>query len=133
MITTIKEFKNKINEAFPPKEPIGYINTDGELTNIKTDKRLNDAVDAWLLKVKARSDEEYTRDFPSLSKPVFTKNIGQKYIKIMEDNNSQKSTWGFIDNEGNIYKSANFNTPAKGVRGNVYADKQPLSYGELYR
>ena len=116
LITSINEYK-KITEAFPKKEPLSYVTPEGDMSNISTDKKLNDAVDAWLLKVTQKSNDEFTRNFPKLPKPSFTKKIGQKYIKIMEENIGQKSTWGFIDNQGNIYKSANYNTPAKGIRG----------------
>jgi len=33
---------------------------------------------------------------------------------------SSTSVYGFIDMEGNLYKAASWDTPAKGVRGNIF-------------
>jgi hypothetical protein len=48
---------------------------------------------------------------------------GKKYARIVQDNlvGSHRSSYAFVDAEGNIYKSAGWNKPAKGVRATVSA------------
>ena len=65
--------------------------------------------------------------------PKFEKIFGQKYIKIITKAPGTGSAFAFIDNNGNIYKPAGFKVPAKGIRGNVYDEKLPLTAGYLYR
>ncbi|QFR55883.1 hypothetical protein JC221_237 [Yersinia phage JC221] len=56
----------------------------------------------------------------------------RKYNRIVTDTRNketgkmfeQRSCAGFIDNEGNIYKSASWKAPAKGIRGNIFDDKK---------
>jgi len=56
----------------------------------------------------------------------FTK--GRKYYKIVEINKDGEPTsaHSFVDFEGNLYKVANWNTPAKGIRYNLNTDMELL-------
>lgn len=57
-----------------------------------------------------------------------------KYIKVVCEYLGQRSAFCFVDTEGNIYKSASWNKPAKGIRGNIYTDNLGVdAYGGLYR
>lgn len=44
---------------------------------------------------------------------------GRKYFKLINDHGSQRSVYCFIDIDGNVYKSATWNTPAKGIRFHI--------------
>lgn len=44
---------------------------------------------------------------------------GPKFARIVSDGGSQRSSYAFVDAEGNIYKSAGWKAPAKGVRATV--------------
>lgn len=44
---------------------------------------------------------------------------GPKFARIVSDGGSQRSSYAFVDAEGNIYKSAGWKAPAKGVRAIV--------------
>jgi hypothetical protein len=44
---------------------------------------------------------------------------GKKYARIVSDGGGQRSSYAFVDAEGNIYKSAGWSAPAKGARSTV--------------
>jgi len=84
-----------------------------------------------------KNDEEPSRDLKSSFKifldgakklvrkrrPDITLDFkeGKKFIKIIEKYGSQKSAWGFVNKEnGDIFKAATWNAPAKKARGNIY-------------
>lgn len=54
-----------------------------------------------------------------------------KYIRIWYTSANTRSSFAFVDHEGNIYKCAGWKAPAKGIRGHI--DNPPMSLGELYR
>ena len=57
---------------------------------------------------------------------------GGKYIKVFSQyNGKDKSVFAFVDADGNIYKPAGWNAPAKGVRARI-DDNPPLDGIQLY-
>ena len=44
---------------------------------------------------------------------------GPKFARIVQDGGGQRSSYAFVDAEGNIYKCAGWKAPAKGVRATV--------------
>lgn len=72
----------------------------------------------------------------TLDSSVFEAKFSPSWIKIISTTfggKGQKSVHCFIDYEGNIYKSASWNTPAKGVRGTLYDKNPPLDGADFYR
>lgn len=56
---------------------------------------------------------------------------GKKYAKIVHVSNGQRSAHAFVDmNNGDVYKSASWKSPAKGVRYNLLDDQ---SREEMYK
>jgi hypothetical protein len=56
--------------------------------------------------------------------------IGRKYVKIVDYDmrtGTHKSAHAFVDFDGNVYKAAGWNSPAKGIRYNLDTDLQKLS------
>lgn len=53
--------------------------------------------------------------------PIMTHTWGKKYIRIVKNEQSgSRSVYAFVDAQtGNIYKPANWNSPAKHIRGNL--------------
>lgn len=50
--------------------------------------------------------------------------VGRKYFKITNTTTygvSQESAEAFVDMDGNIYKAASWNAPAKHIRGNIFS------------
>lgn len=59
------------------------------------------------LNAKDECSEHYT----------FSVNPGKKYDKIVATNRyGSQHVYAFVDTDGNVYKSAGWNAPAKGVR-----------------
>lgn len=65
--------------------------------------------------------QDIVENFPeSVDYYSFSYIIGSKYIKIVKTNGTSKSAYCFVEiSTGNILKSANWKTPAKGTRGNI--------------
>ena len=62
---------------------------------------------------------------------------GRKYLKLFTvEANGRKMLYAFLDNDGNLYKSASWNAPAKHVRGNIFNEDNGLNccgpYGVAY-
>jgi hypothetical protein len=87
----------------------------------------------YIKEVKEASDKEWNENGYVLAPPTFSINRGAKYVKVIICTFGQKSVHCFLDNEGNIYKAASWNKPAKGIRGNINNDKKPLLGREFYR
>ena len=73
-------------------------------------------------------------------KRKLTARKGSKYIKIISEdvggNMNSRTVWGFVDkSNGDILKPANWKSPAKHNRGNIF-DEDPLlfigQYGPAY-
>jgi len=59
---------------------------------------------------------------------LFSAEPGRKYIRIVETYYNSRSVYCFLDQVGNIYKSASWKAPAKHIRGNIINDPD-FSYG----
>lgn len=95
------------------------------------------ALESYLHKVQEHSDndfkENYTILWESGQAPKYTSIRTAKWYKIFRID-SQKSIFCFIDpSTGDIYKPASWAAPAKGIRGNIFNDKLPLTSGSLYK
>lgn len=67
----------------------------------------------------------------------FDYTIGRRYIKIIRKSGGQRSVHCFLDRtNGNVLKSATWNSPAKHARGNIFAEDNGLDcmgpYGAAY-
>lgn len=77
--------------------------------------------DKLVAETNARLNSDWFEQFYVLEK-------GRKYHRIVKDDRNketgkafeQRSCAGFIDNEGNIYKSLGWKGPAKTPRGNLF-------------
>jgi len=87
----------------------------------------------YLLEIKEASDIDWKNNGFVLESPTFSIKKGDKYIKIVRTTYGQPSVHCFLDNEGNIYKAASWNKPAKGIRGNINDDKKPLLGRDYYK
>ena len=61
---------------------------------------------------------------------------GSKYFRIVANHGGQNSVYAFVEKAtGDVLKSASWAVPAKGVRGNIFADdaiKCCGPYGAIY-
>lgn len=65
--------------------------------------------------------------------PTFEIKEGVRFYKIISVD-SQTSVFCFVEKAtGDIYKAATWSQPAKGVRGNIFDEKPPLTSSSLYK
>ena len=87
----------------------------------------------YIAEVKAASDAEWEARGYTLDPPVFSLMRGSKYIRVVVTTFGSRSVHCFLDYDGNIYKSASWKTPAKGIRGHIDNEKKPLLGYDYYR
>lgn len=81
-------------------------------------KQIENAVDQICEAMQQRFQAQY----PTLEPLVFKKEQGRKYLKLIV----KGSVHAFIDADGNMYKPAGWQAPAKGIRFNVINDLPKL-------
>lgn len=94
---------------------------------MKTYEEINKAAQNFLSMMEIRRNARFQ---DSEFEIVATLVKGRKYHRIVTDTRikatgkmfDQRSCGGFIDGEGNIYKSAGWKAPAKNIRGNIFDD-----------
>lgn len=57
--------------------------------------------------------------FSSVGYTFLVERPGVKYTRIVQTATAHRSVYCFVDAEGNIYKSAGWKTPAKGIRSTL--------------
>jgi len=87
----------------------------------------------YVQEIKEASDAEWKRLKYVLDPPEFSIMRGSKYIRIVRTTFGSRSVHCFLDFDGNIYKSASWKIPAKGIRGNINNEKKPLLGYDYYR
>ena len=90
-------------------------------------------VESYLANLQEFSNKDFQVNYPNTwaagRHPIFSFKRGPKWIKVIRG----ESVFCFIDpTNGDIYKPAGYNTPAKGKRGNIFDEKVPLQEGQLY-
>lgn len=84
-------------------------------------------LDAYVEGVQAKFDEYMSNTFPTLRRVVISTMPGKRYVRIVEDNGSQRSVHSFVDTtNGDVLKSATWKAPAKHARGNIYSPNRGL-------
>lgn len=110
-----------------------------ELSGTKLkDKSFMQALEEYVKAVQDYSDKEMGENYANLVKlnmtPKFEIKIGKIWAKIVKTDAAQRSVFAFIKPDtGDIYKPASWDIAAKGIRGNIYDEKPPVSAGALYR
>jgi len=87
----------------------------------------------YIEEIKAASDAEWQARGFTIEPPVFSLMYGSKYVRVVVTTFGSAAVHCFLDKQGNIYKSASWKTPAKGIRGNINDDKKPLLGRDYYR
>jgi hypothetical protein len=86
------------------------------------DNNFSAAMDMFLDTIQKSSDTYMTVSFPKLPKPVYSVDLGKRYIRVVKTNDScNRSVYCFVDKtNGNVLKAASWKAPAKHARGNIY-------------
>jgi len=87
----------------------------------------------YVAEIKAKSDAEWKARGYTLAPPEFELKYGKKYIKVVVISFGSPAVHCFLDFDGNIYKSASWSKPAKGIRGHIDNENKPLLGRDYYR
>lgn len=106
------------------------------IENDATSANFETVLARWLILAQELVTTNFVRQYPALVEFVPVLSIdpkGLKYVRIVSDG----SAFCFVDkSNGDILKSASWKAPAKGARGNIYA-QNPIAgitpYGAEYR
>lgn len=91
-------------------------------------------IEQYVAEVQEAVKKEWIRnEFRMENLPVITYKKGKVYFKLFRESYGSKSVHCFVDSEGNLFKAAGWNQPAKGIRGNILNEKKPLLGGQFYR
>lgn len=101
------------------------------------DQKFVNALEKYVAAVQETSDTDAAKNYPELIKigqqNKYASIQGKKWAKVIVTE-PQRSVFCFVDPaNGNIYKPAGWDAPAKGKRGNIYDTDRPLRKGALYR
>lgn len=84
-------------------------------------------LDKWIDKLN-----EHEKSKGNVFEETFTYEKGSRYFKVIKSfNGKNRSVFAFVDADGNIYKPAGWNAPAKGVRARI-DNNPPLESIDLY-
>jgi hypothetical protein len=104
------------------------------MTKLVTDTDLA----AFCAKLNAMVTAFYAANYTKVAAPVISAMTGPKYARLVAKNPGDQygSAYGFVDlATGDLLKTSSWKAPAKGARGNIYADN-PLAgctpYGMAY-
>ena len=92
-------------------------------------------VQDYIQEIQEASDKDWAKNgYPMDKKPTYCVSQGKVWSKILEKQgwNGGTSVHCFVDKDGNIYKAASWNAPAKGIRGNINNEKKPLLCHQFY-
>ncbi len=97
----------------------------------------DEALARWVERSQARIATEHRRQFPDSKQTPRELTIhagGVRYVRIVASDGPSRSAFCFVERStGNVFKAESWKAPAKGPRGNIYADDQGIaSSGELY-
>lgn len=98
----------------------------------------NEALEKWMKAAQEKRTKEYKASFKIAYgrgySPIMMAKEGRKHIKIIDtEKGKEKSTYAFIDKKtGDILKPASWRVPAKGARGNIFAEDGGLNCVELF-
>jgi hypothetical protein len=108
-----------------------------ELSATKLQKKsFIQVLEEYVKAVQDYSDEDTQNNLPKLweigQQHKYGYEMGKRWAKVITTQ-PQRSVFCFVDPaNGDIYKPAGWNAPAKGKRGNIYDEKRPLTGGSLY-
>tara|TARA_Y100000034_G_scaffold1017_1_gene1291 strand:+ start:9253 stop:9591 length:339 start_codon:yes stop_codon:yes gene_type:complete len=100
----------------------------------------NTALNDWLNGVRKLVRKHYQDSYPNLPVPTLDTDEGGKFIRIVEDNGSQKSAFAFVAKvdgqtkalgkvkQGDVLKTASWKAPARHARGNIFDDSKGLKH-----
>lgn len=94
---------------------------------MNTEKRINDFVTELQKRFNAYDDVRKQKH------DILEVEFGRKFAKVCRVSYGSRSVYCFIDlSNGDLLKAASWKAPAKGVRGNIFADDLGMSACQRY-
>jgi len=142
-INKINAFSKQIKDYYAsidlPIEESSGLSLTSVLKSIKegdTTQDLGKGLEDYIKKLNDHSKERFEKGGYTIESDVYEVMPGKRWNKIAVRNlggKGQRSVFCFVDTNGDIYKPAGWNAPAKGVRGNIYDQNPPLEGRDLYK
>lgn len=87
-----------------------------------TQQHLDEFVKRWQAVI-----DEYHKTQGYNWKTELSSMVGKKYARIVQEDNGQRSSTGFVDmSNGDVLMSASWKAPAKHARGNIFDESQGM-------
>lgn len=102
------------------------------------DAKTTTALAAFVATCQSVIDKHYKDDFPTLTPPRLTVDLGRRYARIVKnESSSSRSVHCFVDlTNGDVLKSESWKKPAKHARGSIFSAKNGeeaiTAYGAHY-
>jgi hypothetical protein len=99
-------------------------------------ENIQNLIDSYIEECNQKHREYNKLHFPNLPENYneFSYTKGKVWIRIFNSAMGQKSVHAFIDPQtGDMYMPASYNTPAKGIRGNLNNEKKPIFSRDFYK
>lgn len=112
--TILEGLRAEVNEGKSSGNYISAedIRSNSKVRNFFADSTLVEVFYDFLTEWNRVKDDYYKKNLPNLERRPIEFSIGKNYLKLVANN----SVVGFVDKYGNVYKAANWNAPASGVR-----------------
>lgn len=91
---------------------------------------LRSKIEKWCADLTEKEKERFDGMGIGYLAPTYGYDWNKKYIRIWYASSNSRSSFAFVDQDGNIYKCAGWKAPAKGVRG--FIDNPPMTLRDLY-
>jgi hypothetical protein len=95
------------------------------------------ALQAFVAGAQAIVDDYQADSFPTLESRVLSVQDGRRYVRVVDTQYGSSSVHCFVDkSNGDVLKAAQWRSPAKHARGNIYDEANGLAsmgpYGPAY-
>jgi len=95
---------------------------------------IRNRIDQFLVELQKRMDAYDTKqNYSANQNDQVAVEFGSRYARVIKSIGSSRSAYCFVDlTTGDLLKSAGWKAPAKGSRGNIFADDFGMSACERY-
>ena len=86
------------------------------------------AAQRFLFGVQKLIDDDHAAHYPNIPRTVVSLEWGPRYVRVVADHSTQRSSWGFLDRtNGDVLKAESWKKPAKHARGNLFDEAGGLA------
>jgi hypothetical protein len=101
------------------------------------DSKTTEALAAFVATCQSVIDTHFAKNFPTLTAPRLTVELGRRYAKLIKNEGMSRSVHCFVDlTNGDVLKSETWKKPAKHARGSIFSaqhgEEAVSAYGAHY-